>query len=76
MVGENFHIYGVQMINQKIQTKKNKFRHLIQTKFRIRQNFPQSSYYHLLGRAKLLLPLGCIFSKKKFPPEREIRQLG
>lgn len=28
MVGENFDIYGVQMINQKIQTKKNKFRHL------------------------------------------------
>ena len=31
------------------------------------QNLHRSSYHHILGRGKLLIPPGCIFSKN-FPP--------
>ena len=64
MCGKNFQIYGVDIYRKCIESRQ--FYSFISSPLKA---LPPSSYHHNLGRGKLLIPLGSIFSEICFPQE-------
>ena len=60
---KNFQIYGAHIHRKCIESR---YFYLFPLPF---QNSPQSPYHHNLGRGKLLIPPGSIFSKIYFPQQ-------